>query len=256
MDEPQALWQLDGLRVVQGDHVCVDRASLRLAPRELVAVVGANGAGKSSLIRAGLGLLPASSGQAQVKGVDITKLSARARAQMIAYLPQIRPLAWPMRVCDVVALGRFARAGAGLNAEDHDAINQALALTHLTPLAHRRSDTLSGGELARTHLARALASQAPILVADEPTAALDPAQALSVMTVVADFCARGGAALVVVHDLNLALRFATRVLVMSQGQILADAPPRDALHSDLLEQAFCIKAELVDAGGLTMLAIR
>jgi iron complex transport system ATP-binding protein len=257
MDKAAVCWQLDHLSVSLGQVCVVQDVSLEVSGGQLVALVGANGAGKSSLVRAGLGLLPVAGGQARINGLDASRMKAGERARHIGYLPQSRPLAWPLAVRDVVALGRFSYGAAPgqLGPLDRQAVEEALRVCGLAQLAGRSTDTLSGGELARVHVARALAGQAPILIADEPTAALDPAQALCVMEVLADFCARGGAAVIILHDLSLAARFAHRVVVMSQGRLLEDAAPTEALRPDILRQAFCIDARLVDVDGHAFVAV-
>jgi iron complex transport system ATP-binding protein len=257
MDKVVTNWAFDKVSVSLGGTMVVNEATLGVSSGELVAVLGANGAGKSSLIKAGLGLLPFDSGSVLLNGQNQAKLSAGIRARQVAYLPQTRPLAWPLYVRDVVALGRFAFGAAPgrLGKADADAVEAAIADCKIGHLADRATDTLSGGELARVHVARALAAQAPLLVADEPTAALDPAQALGVMQVIADFCAKGGAALVILHDITLAARFVSRIIVMSRGIIVADGPPRQALTPDVLRQAFGIEARLAEIDGSPVLCV-
>ncbi|MBY0447206.1 MAG: ABC transporter ATP-binding protein, partial [Hyphomonadaceae bacterium] len=127
-------------------------------------------------------------------------------------------------------------------------VARALAACRLEALAQRRTDQLSGGELARVHLARALAAEAPLLLADEPTAALDPRHALEAMAILRAFCDQGGGALVTLHDLSLAARFADRVIVLCEGRILADGPPVEAMASEVLAQAFGVRASLFPDG--------
>jgi iron complex transport system ATP-binding protein len=253
-----AEWVIENLTVALGGRAVVRDASLSVRAGELVALVGANGAGKSTLARAGLGLIARASGTITLNGADPSSLKPAVRARQVAWLPQARPLAWPLSVGDVVALGRFAFGATvgSLAASDRAAVDRALTECGLSGLQRRRTDTLSGGELARVHVARALAAQAPLLVADEPTAALDPAQALSVMQVIGDYCAQGGAGLVIVHDLALAARFASRVVVMQQGAILADGPPAQALSPAVLKQAFCLDAAITLLDGVPVLAVK
>jgi iron complex transport system ATP-binding protein len=257
MDKVVTNWAFDKVSVGLGGAKVVSDATFGVTNGELVAVLGANGAGKSSLIKAGLGLLACDSGAVLLDGQNPAKLPTGVRARQVAYLPQSRPLAWPLSVRDVVALGRFAFGAAPgrLGKADADAVEAAIGACNIVHLADRATDTLSGGELARVHVARALAAQAPLLVADEPTAALDPAQALGVTQVVADFCAKGGAALVILHDISLAARFASRIIVMSQGAILVDAPPTQALTPDILRRAFGIDARLAEIDGTPALSI-
>ena len=228
------------------DATLVDAASFRLSPGEFVVLLGPNGAGKTSLIRASLGLERTAQGNATLGGEITTQLSPIERARRVAYLPQIRPLAWPNFVRDVVALGRFSHGAAigRLNADDAAAVDRALAACDLTHLAHRRADTLSGGELARMHCARAFAAEAPLLVADEPIAALDPRHQFRILDMITDYVKSGGGALVVLHDIQLAARYATRLIWMKQGQIVSDGSPTNTLTSQQLNSIYGIRAKV------------
>jgi iron complex transport system ATP-binding protein len=232
------------LRVALGDRAVVQDASLRLGAGELVALLGPNGAGKTTLLRAMLGLTSRVAGSVMLDGRDPGRLSAAQRARLLSYLPQARTLAWPVRVRDVVALGRFAH-GVSLGeprGEDARAIARALRACDLEALAQRRWDTLSGGELARTHVARALAAQAPMLFADEPTAALDPLHQYQIMSLLRDYVDAGSAALVVLHDVALAARFADRLIWIKHGQIVADGTPADTLSAARFAEVYGVRA--------------
>lgn len=233
-----------GLTVTAGEKQLLADASFRVRPGELVAVLGPNGAGKTSLIRAALGLVRCDAGTRRLNETDMATLSPAARARQIAYLPQSRPLAWPLAVRDVVALGRYAHGVAPhrLGPEDAAAIGEAIAACGLGPLTGRRTDTLSGGELARVHIARALASRAPLLIADEPIAALDPYHQFKVMDLIAGFVRGGGGALVVLHDVSLAARYASRLIWMVAGRIVADGPVKDTLTAARLGAVYGIDA--------------
>ena len=234
------------LSVTAGSAQLVRDASLRLVPGELVALLGPNGAGKTSLLRASLGLEKRSAGLATLDGTDSEKLSPIERARRVAYLPQQRPLAWPNTVCDVVALGRFAYGAAPgrLGAVDAEAIETAIERCGLTALMDRNTDTLSGGELARVHCARAFAAEAPLLVADEPVAALDPRHQFSTMDIIHQFVESGGGALVVLHDIALAARYATRMVWMKDSRIIADGPPEETLTPARLADIYGVRARV------------
>ena len=233
-----------GVGVVLDGREVVRDAALRLAPGELVALLGPNGAGKTTLLRAILGLAGRSAGRVRVGDADPARLPAAERARRIAYLPQARPLAWPLRVRDVVALGRFAYGASPgrLRAADAAAVGRALSACGLEALAERRCDTLSGGELSRTHVARAMAAQAPLLVADEPTASLDPLHQHQVMALIRAGVDAGGGALVVLHGGALAARFADRLLWMREGRIVADGPPEDTLTPERFAEVYGVRA--------------
>jgi iron complex transport system ATP-binding protein len=238
----------DEARVTRSGGDVLAGVSLALRPGELIALIGPNGAGKTTLLRTGLGLIALDGGSVRLDGADPQTMPAPNRARRVSYLPQNRPLAWPLKVASVVALGRFAH-GAPLqkpSGQDAAAIAGALAACRLEALADRNTDTLSGGELARVHVARALAAKAPLLIADEPTAALDPLHAFETMAILKSFCARGGGALVTLHDLSLAARFADRVTLLHEGRLTADGPPAAVLTPALLAQAYGVRATLAD----------
>ena len=231
-----------------GGHLIVDRASLALKAGEVVALVGPNGAGKTTLVRALAGLLPAE-GRIALDGRALETHSPRQRARAIAYLPQGHVFHWPVSAAAVVALGRHPHADpfSPASEDDRAAIKRALAATGIEDLADRSIATLSGGERARVALARALATEATVLLTDEPTASLDPRHQLVVMELLRR-AARNGAVLAVVHDLLLAARFADRVIVMHRGRLVADAPPRQALAAGQLADVFGIETVTVDTG--------
>lgn len=228
------------------EALLVDSASFCLAPGELIALLGPNGAGKTSLIRGTLGLEKPTSGTATLDGIDTHSLNPIIRARKVAYLPQIRPLAWPNTVLDLVALGRYSHGATlgRLKGSDAEAVDRAITACDLTHLAHRSADTLSGGELARMHCARAFATEAPLLIADEPTAALDPRHQLRILDLISAFVMRGGGALVVLHDIQLAARYASRLVWMNDARIVADGSPSKTLTSDRLESVYGIRANV------------
>jgi iron complex transport system ATP-binding protein len=236
--------RVEQLRVALGGRDVVRDASLRLRPGELVALLGPNGAGKTTLLRSVLGLAPRHGGRVTLDGSDPAALGARERARKLSYLPQARPLTWPVRVRDVVALGRFAH-GVALGAprgEDARAIARALAACELDALADRHWDSLSGGELSRAHVARALAAEAPVLLADEPTVALDPLHQHQVMSLLRAYVDAGNAVLVVLHDVGLAARFADRLVWIKDGRTVADGPPADTLSGERFAEVYGVRA--------------
>ncbi len=230
--------------VTLGRHEVVRGVSLRVAPGELVALLGPNGAGKTMLLRAVLGLVERSRGTVRAGGDDPARLPAAERARRIAYLPQSRPLAWPVRVRDVVALGRFAHGASPgrLGGEDAASVERALSACDLHTLADRRCDTLSGGERSRTHVARTLAAEAPLLLADEPTAALDPLHQHHVMALVRAYVDAGNGALVVLHEAALAARFADRLAWIRDGRMVADGPAETTLTRERMAEVYGVRA--------------
>ena len=229
-----------------GDATLVDDANLSLRPAELTVVLGPNGAGKTSLLKAMLGLVRPTRGCAMLDGEDSYGVPPARRATHVSYLPQQRPLAWPNRVRDIVALGRYAHgvAPGRLGDEDAAAVEHALTACDLVALAERQADGLSGGELARVHFARAIAAQAPLLIADEPTAALDPLHQLNIATLIRHFVDSGGGALVVLHDVALAARVADTLVWMKEGRIVAQGSPTDTLNETMLRDVYGVRARI------------
>ncbi len=219
-------------------------ASVQVKPGEVVALLGPNGAGKTMMLRAVLGLVKRSRGEVRADGDDPARLPAAERARRLAYLPQSRPLAWPVRVRDMVALGRFAHGASPgrLSGRDAAAVERALADCDLSDLADRPCNALSGGELARTHMARAMAAGAPILLADEPTEALDPLHQHQVMTLIRAYADGGNGALVVLHEVALAARFADRLNWIREGRVVADGPPEETLTPERMAEVYGVRA--------------
>ena len=226
-----------------GRDVLAD-VSFSLPPHGLVALVGPNGAGKTTLLRALCGLIPAS-GEVRIGTDALGALSSRARARRFAYLPQGHVVHWPLAVRDVVALGRYPHGAtdpARLAAADAAAVERAMLATEVTAFAARPVTELSGGERSRVALARVLAAEAPVILADEPTASLDPRYQLDVMALLRRAADAGTLVLVVTHDLGMAARFADSVLVLSEGRLAAHGPPNTALSATRLADVFRVRA--------------
>ncbi|MEO0451706.1 MAG: ABC transporter ATP-binding protein [Pseudomonadota bacterium] len=238
--------QVSKISIDIGQDCLVSDASFELNPRELTVLLGPNGAGKTSLLRGALGLQALSNGTSTLSGVTLSNLSPTERARQVAYLPQIRPLAWPNRVQDVVALGRFSHGAAigRLSPKDSDAVDRALSDCDLLYLRDRDTQTLSGGELARVHCARAFATKAPLLIADEPTAALDPRHQFRILDLIKTYVDKGGGALLVLHDIELAARYATRLIWMKQGRIVANGSVTETLTADRLANVYGVAAQV------------
>jgi iron complex transport system ATP-binding protein len=195
----------------------------------LVAIVGPNGSGKTSLLHALARIGPAR-GEVRILGTDPAGLAPEARKRLLAYLPASRDVAWPVTARDLIALGGGA----------FDAVASSL---ELEPLADRRMDRLSTGERSRVLLARALAPQPSLLLLDEPAANLDPAWQLRLMETLRACVAAGQAVIAAFHDLELAARYADRMLVMSGGRIAADATPAEILAGEVVEEVFGIRRQ-------------
>jgi len=224
------------------DRALVDDVSLEIRAGEVVALVGPNGAGKSTLLGLLAGDLRPAAGGVLLHGEPVSALSARALALRRAVLPQQTLARFAFTVEEVVAMGRSPHVGplSRLQARDLDAVRAAMAGAEVVELAERRFPTLSGGEAARAALARVLAQEAPVLLLDEPTAALDLRHQEMVMRLARKLArgARRSAVVVVLHDLNLASAWADRIGVMAGGRLVTCAPPWEALTADLVRRVF------------------
>ena len=223
-----------------GGRTVLDGVGLSVAAGELVAVVGPNGAGKSSAIRALAGLLPLTGGHALLGGADAASLKPRERAARAAYLPQERRIAWNLPAIEVAALG------APFLTDGLERARAALDEVEAGYLADRGVAEMSGGERARVLLARALATGARALLADEPTTGLDPEAQLMVLERLKARAGAGQGVLVSLHDLALAARFADRIVVLDAGRVVADAAPLAALTPGVMAETFGLAARWVE----------
>jgi iron complex transport system ATP-binding protein len=247
-----ALWTLTRLAARHGRKTVLEDASLTVAAGEVVGVVGPNGAGKTSLLRAGLGLLPLEAGEARLSDRPLASLKPDERAKLVGYLPQDRRVAWNLPARLVAALGATDLAD---EAADTLALD-CLARVGAADLADRGVLDMSGGERARVLLARLLATRAPLLVADEPVAGLDPDAQLLTLDLLRAEAAKGAAVVVTLHDLGLAARSCDRIVVVSHGRVVAEGPPREALSRFILGQVFRLDGELIETEAGPVLAAR
>ena len=229
-----------GGRLALGGRPVLDGIDLTFNAPGLIGMIGPNGAGKTTLLRCLAGLIKADSGSVLIDGKAIASLRPQDRAQRIGYLAQSPVLHWPLTVGRLVALGRlphlapWARPGP----DDQAAIDRALASTDLADLTDRPAHTLSGGEFARALLARVIAGEPAAILADEPTAALDPLHRLRILDLFRRLADSGRLIVIVLHDLTSALRFCDRVVLMDAGRIAADGPPAAVADDPALSETF------------------
>lgn len=206
----------------------------------LTAVVGPNGSGKSSLVRALIGRIQLSRGAIVVDGTPAAAMERTALARRVAVVTQREDLAFPLLVSEYVALGRYPHLGVWHAAGERDAqaVQHAMAAAGVAELHDRRVDALSGGELQRVRLARALAQGGDALVLDEPTAFLDVGHEMAVFELLHRLARDGRAVLLVSHQLNLVARFADHMVLLHHGRVVAAGPPNDVMRADVLEPVY------------------
>ena len=243
--------EVRSLTVDLGTRRVLDGIDLSLEPGRLTALIGPNGAGKTTLLRAMAGLAMPRAGEVVLNGTSVARLRASERARAIAYLPQGGAMAWPLRVASVVALGRlpYGERPDDLPPLGREAVATALRSVGLQGFEDRPATSLSGGERARMLLARALATQAPVLLADEPVGALDPRHQLVVLDVLKAHARAGATVVAILHDLTLAARFADNIVLLEQGKIVASGPPAAVLTEARLAASFGIRARVAEEEG-------
>jgi iron complex transport system ATP-binding protein len=238
----------ENLHVRLGGRAALAGIDVDVEPGLFTIVIGPNGAGKTTLLRALAGLLTPDQGAVTVGGRQLNTLSSSERARTIAYLPQGGSIAWPIPVASVVALGRMPHGerSDALPESGRRAVAAAIEAAGLDGFETRPATEISGGERARVLLARALATEAPILLADEPVAALDPRHQLLVLDLLRARAHGAAAVVAVMHDLALAARFADRVLLIREGRLERDGTPRDVLDPAQIAASFGIEATITE----------
>jgi len=212
--------------------------SASFSPGELVAIVGPNGAGKSSLLALLAGDVAPSEGSVHLNDRPLADFSPVDLARSRAMLTQTNTVAFSFTVEEVVAMGRYPWQGKIDSADDETIIKTVMAACEVAHLDTRRITKLSGGELARVALARVLAQSTPVILLDEPTAALDVKHQELVMEILRERVADGALAIVVMHDLEAAAAIASRVILMCDGEVVGDGPPLDVLSASVLSDVY------------------
>ena len=243
-----AALEIRGLHAAYGARTVLNGIDLAVQPGEVLGLVGPNGCGKTTLIRAITRLMPWRSGEVLVGDVPVTGLSRRELAQRIAVVPQMSPLPIGYTALDVVLMGRTPHLGflEHEGANDYAIAREALARAGAAAMAERRVDELSGGEQQNVVLARALAQQTPVLLLDEPTAHLDIGHQMAVAELVRTLAHDHGiAVLAAIHDLTLASLSCDRMAIMAEGRLLAEGTPAEVLTAEYIEQAYGVRLRVL-----------
>lgn len=238
------------------DRAIIDQVDITIGEGELVGLIGPNGAGKTSLLRLLANLQRPHSGEVQLNQHNIASINRRQLAQTLGYLEQGAPAHWPLQVRRLVELGRlpYLSPWQTLSAHDRQVVDRAMQLAEVSHLTERIVSTLSGGERLRVLIARMFATEPTIILADEPIAALDPYHQLHTMELFSDHCQRGGSAVIVMHDLNMAARFCHRLVLLDKGRIVVDGTPSEVLQPQRLVDVYGILTEIIQHdSGLTVL---
>lgn len=243
--------RIDSLGVKLAGSQIIEDISFRVQPGEVVGLIGPNGAGKSTTIRALLGLLKNTEGAVRIGSDDLNFIARRERAKRLAYLPQGAPVHWPLTAERAVALGRIPHLNPwqDLSEEDSKAIHDAMEKTDCLDFKDRLVTTLSGGERSRVMLARALVVGAGFLLADEPTASLDPMHQLQVMDILRREAKNGAGVIIVMHDLSQAAQYCDKLILLFEGKLLAEGKPSAVLTDEIIGKAFGVDvARFKEAG--------
>ncbi len=246
---------VDRLTAGYDDVPAVSNVSFRAEGNQIIGLVGPNGAGKTTLLKTIAGLMPAKSGCVAIDGRPTEEWPRNDLARRVGYLSQERTVHWPVTVERLVSLGRLPHRGPwdGLSAADQESIDRALEFTDTLSLSQRAVTALSGGELARVLLARVLAGDPKIILADEPVSGLDPGHALQVLAGLRDLTAEGRLVVIVLHDLFMASRFCDRLILLNHGGVAADGAPSDVLTPHSLRDVYGVDAQAVVHNGETAL---
>ncbi|MFJ4282502.1 ABC transporter ATP-binding protein [Streptomyces massasporeus] len=237
-----------GITVGYGGRVVIDELDVAIPPGVITTIIGPNGCGKSTLLKTLSRLLKPAKGAVVLDGEDIGRLRTRDVAKKLGLLPQAPVAPEGLTVADLVARGRHPHQSwlRQWSSDDADVVERALAMTGVSDLADRPVDALSGGQRQRVWISMTLAQGTDLLLLDEPTTYLDLAHAVDVLDLVDDLHESGCTVVMVLHDLNLATRYSDNLVVMRQGSVLAQGHPRDVITAELLDEAFGLKARVID----------
>jgi len=240
------LLRVTGLRVELGRRPVVDGVSFDVNPGEMVGIIGPNGSGKTTTLRAVSGLIDPESGSVKLSGVQMEKIDARARAKKIAYLPQSSGQGMAFTAMEIALMGRYPHLGRFQVEGENDRKVALIALkrTGVEEFVDRQLGDMSGGERQRVLIARSLAQEPELLLLDEPTASLDLKHQIELMALIHAEAAAGMGAVVVLHDVSLAARHCDRLVLLDHGKLIADGTPAEVLTADNLASVFEVESTI------------
>ncbi len=238
----------EGVTVGYADRVVLDNLDVTIPTGVITTVIGPNGCGKSTLLRTLSRLLKPREGTVLLDGHDIARLRTKDVAKRMGLLPQTPIAPEGLTVADLVARGRHPHQSwvRQWSSDDADVVARALEMTGVADLAHRPVDSLSGGQRQRVWISMTLAQGTDLLLLDEPTTYLDLAHAIDVIDLVDDLHEGGCTIVMVLHDLNLAVRYSDNLIVMKSGSIVAQGHPSQVITSELLADTFGLQAKVID----------
>lgn len=248
MAETSPLARLDSVGLVLDGRAIVKTVSMEVFPGEVLALVGPNGAGKSSILSLLAGDVHATSGTAFLGDRDVSKFRPDEASRLRSVLMQANQVSFPFSVWEIVEMGRAPWARTPQISEDDEAIEEALRLADVGHVSERGFNQLSGGERARVSLARVLAQRTPLVLLDEPTAALDLKHQESVMTTIRGLADQGRAVVVVVHDLSVAAAYADRVAMVADGRLEATGSPSEVIVADRVSRVYGVDVDIEHVG--------
>ena len=248
MTSPNSRLLADDVTLAYDRRVISEQLSISIPDQSFTVIVGPNACGKSTLLRALSRLLTPTQGEIVLDGKAISSYRAKEAARIIGLLPQSSIAPEGITVIDLVARGRYPHQGLIRQWSDHDqeAVESAMIATNITELRSRQVDELSGGQRQRVWAAMALAQQTPILLLDEPTTFLDIAHQIELLDLFADLHASGNTLVAVLHDLNHASRYATHLVAMRDGTVVAEGTPQEIVTSDLVREVFGLECRVVE----------
>ncbi len=244
--------EIKGISFSYGSHPALRDVSFKVEKGEVVSLVGPNGSGKTTLLKCINKILKPKGGVIFLKGDDIKRMDLGRLARFIGYVPQGASYAFPLTVFDTVLLGRKPHISWRVSGRDKEIVTEIILSMGLEGLALRQFNELSGGERQKVLIARALAQEPEVLLLDEPTSNLDLRHQLEVMELIRSLVReRGIAAIIAIHDLNLASRFSDRMILMKKGEVFAIGKPEEILTPENIKEVYGIKALVINNPGLS-----